>query len=62
MRLSDARARRKKTKLIYLNHRLPPWLNEDDTPRDRSNRWLDVIRVELRIVGIGVLPLDATRG
>jgi hypothetical protein len=28
------------TKLIYANHRLPPWLNEDAT-RDRSNRLLD---------------------
>ena len=61
MRLSDARLRGRKTKLLYFNHRLPPWLTEDAT-RDRSNRLLDVIRVELRIVGIGVLPLDITRG
>ena len=40
MRLSDVRLRRLKTKLIYLNHRLPPWLTEDAT-RDRSNRLLD---------------------
>jgi hypothetical protein len=39
MRLSDAGLRRHKSKLIYLNHRLAPWLNEDDT-RDRSNRLL----------------------
>jgi hypothetical protein len=30
---------RRKTKLIYPNHRLLPWLSED-TPRDRSNRLL----------------------
>ncbi len=40
MRLSDAGLRRHKSKLIYLNHRPAPWLNEDDT-RDRSNRLLD---------------------
>jgi len=34
MRLSDARLCPRQQKLIYLNHRLPPWLNEDDT-RDR---------------------------
>ena len=32
MRLSDARLRYRKTKLIYLNHRLPPWLTEDANP------------------------------
>ena len=40
MRLSDAGLRRRQTKLIYPNHRLPPWSTEDDT-RDRSNRLLD---------------------
>ena len=40
MRLSDAGMRRRKTKLIYPNHRLPPWPTEDAT-RDRSNRLLD---------------------
>jgi hypothetical protein len=39
--LSDARLRRRQTKLIYPNHRLPPWLAEDAT-RDRSNRLLDI--------------------
>jgi len=39
MRLSDAGLRRRATKLIYPNHRLPPGPNEDDT-RDRSNRLL----------------------
>jgi hypothetical protein len=36
----------RQTKLLYPNHRLPPWPNEDAT-RDRSNRLLDVIGVEL---------------
>jgi hypothetical protein len=40
MRLSDAGMWRRQTKLIYPNHRLPPWLTEDAT-RDRSNRLLD---------------------
>jgi len=33
MRLSDAGLRRRQTKLIYLDHRPPPWLIEDATPR-----------------------------
>jgi hypothetical protein len=33
MRLSDAGLRRRKTKPLYPNHRFPPWLTEDDTPR-----------------------------
>jgi hypothetical protein len=37
VRVSDAGLRRSKTKLLYPNHRLPPWLTEDAT-RDRSNR------------------------
>jgi hypothetical protein len=40
MRLSDAGLRQRPTKLLYPNHRLPPWLSED-APRDRSNRLLD---------------------
>jgi hypothetical protein len=40
MRLSDAGLRRRQTKLIYPNHRLPPWLTESAHTRDRSNRWL----------------------
>jgi len=31
MRLSGAGVRRRQTKLLYLNHRLPPWLTEDAT-------------------------------
>ena len=41
MRLSDAGLRRRKSKLIYPNHRFPPWPIED-APRDRSNRLLGV--------------------
>jgi hypothetical protein len=41
MRLSDARLRRRQTKLVYPDYRLPPWLTEDANPRDRSNRLLD---------------------
>jgi hypothetical protein len=37
MRLSDAGLRCCESKLLYPNHRLPPWPNED-APRDRSNR------------------------
>jgi len=40
MRLSDAGLRRRQTKMLYPNHRLPPWITEDAT-RDRSNRLLD---------------------
>jgi hypothetical protein len=39
IRLSDAGLRQRQTKALYLNHRLPPWPNEDAT-RDRSNRLL----------------------
>ena len=40
MRLSDAGLRCREAKLIYPDHRSPPWLTEDAT-RDRSNRLLD---------------------
>src|SRR5258708_35212104 len=40
IRVSWVGLRRHKTKLIYPNHRLPPWLTEDAT-RDRSNRLLE---------------------
>jgi hypothetical protein len=33
IRLSDAGLRRPKSKLIYLDHRFPPWFTEDATPR-----------------------------
>jgi hypothetical protein len=41
--LSDERVRRRQTKLVYKNHRPPPWLTEDATPHDRSNRLLEAI-------------------
>ena len=39
-RLNDAGLRKRRTKMLYTNHRLPPWLTEDDT-RDRSNPLLE---------------------
>ncbi len=39
-RLSDAGLRCRPTKLIYPNHRPPPWTTED-TPRDRSKQLLE---------------------
>jgi hypothetical protein len=36
MRLSDAGLRQRQSKALYPSHRLPPWLNVDET-RDRSN-------------------------
>ena len=53
MRLSDAGLRRHPTELIYPDHRLPPWLNEDAT-RDRSNRLLDVYGTGDRSASIAV--------
>src|ERR1700733_2708095 len=41
MRLSDAGMRRRQTKLIYPDHRLPPWLSEDTTPALARTDWLD---------------------
>jgi hypothetical protein len=38
MRLSDAGPHRRRTKALYPNHQLPPWLTED--ARDRSTRLL----------------------
>ena len=62
MRLSDAGLRQRPTKLIYPNHRLPPWLNEDAT-RDRSNRLLGAVAtldrnflVELNVINIAFAP------
>jgi len=33
MMLSDARLRRRRTNLIYPDHRSSPWFNEDAIPR-----------------------------
>jgi hypothetical protein len=40
IRLSDAGLHQRQMKVLYPNHRFPPWLTED-APRDRSNRLLD---------------------
>jgi hypothetical protein len=47
------------TKLIYPDHRLPPWVNEDDT-RDRSHRLLggDFLIREMGRVGARGRMLD----
>jgi hypothetical protein len=56
MRLSDAGLRRRPTKLIYPNHRLPPWPTEDVT-RDRSNRLLgDLPKRALVQIGVSIGP------
>jgi hypothetical protein len=49
MRLSDAGLHQRRTKALYPNHRLPPWLTEDAT-RDRSNRLLGADLAATRIV------------
>src|ERR1700735_4052716 len=48
MRLSEAWLRCRQTKLVYPNHRLPPWLTGDAT-RDRSNRWLALASEQLSV-------------
>jgi len=50
MRLSEARLRRCQTKMLYTNHRLPPWLTEDATPRSLEPlvSWLRAIPREAR--------------
>ena len=50
MRFSDAGLRCRQTKLIYPNHRLPPWLTEDEA-RVRSNRLLEP-RITTRHQGV----------
>jgi hypothetical protein len=45
------------TKLIYPDHRLPPWLTED-APRDRSNRLLCVIVGKLESYRYGINTLS----
>ena len=55
MTVSDARVRQRQTKLLYLNHRLPPWPTEDAT-RDRSNL-LDITReVRVNSLPINIVP------
>jgi len=63
MKLSDAGLRRRPTKLLYPDHRLPPWLTEDAT-RDRSNRLLEVgsrIRLNPVRLRVGVGDRNASR-
>jgi hypothetical protein len=62
MRLSDAGLRRHQTKLIYLNHRSPSWLTED-TPRDRSNRLLEVngMNSHCRLIAFDTENTEITR-
>jgi len=58
MRLSDAGFRQGQSKLIYPDHRSPPWLTED-APRDRSNRLLDEApgsKSFLGVIGITQFP------
>jgi hypothetical protein len=57
MRLSDAGLHQRRTKALYPNHRLPPWLTEDVT-RDRSNRLLDVAVTLLRHWRATMVPGD----
>ncbi len=52
MRLSDAGLRCRQTKAVYLNHRPPPWLSEDEA-RDRSNR---LLADQLVVVGMRTDP------
>src|SRR5258708_1645932 len=61
MRLSDAGLRHRQTKMLYPNHRLPPWLTEDTTPRSlepivrgRTGR-----RPHRPVAGDRVLPTSA---
>jgi hypothetical protein len=59
MRLSDAGLHQRQTKAVYLNHRLPPWPNEDAT-RDRSNRLLgDIALAAIMLPQIVVPPRAA---
>jgi hypothetical protein len=57
MRLSDSGLRRRKTKLLYPNHRLP--LGSSKTrPRDRSNRLLGARQVPLKKVVSECAPYE----
>ena len=43
IRLRDAGLRQRQTKMLYPDHRLPPWLNDAAATRDRSNQLIAVI-------------------
>jgi hypothetical protein len=55
MRLSDAGLRRRQTKLIAPNHRLPPWLTEDATPRSLE----PIVRFQVALLSKQLLQLFA---
>jgi hypothetical protein len=59
MRLSDAGMRRRETKQICSNHRLPPWLSEDATPTIARTDWLENMVKPFRL--IAVLPIRTRR-
>jgi hypothetical protein len=61
MRLSDAGLRCRPTKLIYPNHRSPPWFTED-APRDRSNRLLGGLFINLLDVAAQQADVVKARG
>jgi hypothetical protein len=55
MRLSDAGLRCRTTKLIYPDHRIPPWPTEGATPRSLQ-RWLG-LQERLRVLpGLEYFP------
>jgi hypothetical protein len=56
MRLSDAGLHQRRTKTLYPNHRLPPWLTKDATG-DRSNRLLDAAARSPRATCIGLINM-----
>src|SRR5260221_13332018 len=56
MRLSDARLRRRKSKVVNPDHRPSPRPNED-APRDRSNRLLDETATVAQHAGLAFVIL-----
>jgi hypothetical protein len=57
MRLSDAGVRRRKTKPVDPDHRFPPWLTEDATPRSLEPIVMRGARCSLLLAGILVRQL-----
>jgi hypothetical protein len=57
MRLSDAGFHQRRTKALYPNHQLPPWLTED-VARDRSNRLLGLRDLKRDLLGAVCHPLS----
>jgi hypothetical protein len=52
MRLSDAGLHQRRTKALYLNHRLPPWFTEAATPRSLE----PIVRQSLALQFVLPLP------